>query len=144
MHKVFVYGTLKRGFQNYESGLADAHCAGRFRTAEKFPLVIGGKWFSPNLIDEPGNGYRVYGEVFDVTADCLAVLDRIESVHRPNGYKRIRIAVEPDAGGSAIDVWAYLKDRANIDGIHTEPMAEYVFDPRYIVQDDPRRTGGKS
>lgn len=142
MDRVFVYGTLKRGFPNYGAGLTGARFIGRFQSLERYPLVIGGPWFSPNLIDEPGDGHRVFGEIFEVTAACLEILDRIESVHKPNGYKRVKIAVAPESGGESVDAWVYLKDRVNIEGIHSEPMAEYPLDPRYIRQDDPRRTGG--
>ena len=56
MHRVFVYGTLKRGFPNHDAWMKDYPCIGRFRTCVAFPLVVGGKWFSPYLIAEPGVG----------------------------------------------------------------------------------------
>jgi len=71
MHNVFVYGTLKRGFPNHVPELANADYIGRARTLTAYPLIIGGKWFSPNLIDEPGMGQRVTGELFRVGDEVL-------------------------------------------------------------------------
>jgi gamma-glutamylaminecyclotransferase len=133
MHRVFVYGTLKRGFTNHEAGLAGAAYLGRFRTREPYPLVVGGKWLSPYLIAEPGVGERVFGEVFEVSDKDLAALDRFEGAHLPEGYRRIAVAVE-DAHGATCEAWTYVKDRAAIDGIRSEPMAEYQFDPRYVIR----------
>ena len=133
MHKVFIYGTLKRGFANHEAGLADASFIGRFRTRTAFPLVVGGKWFSPYLLDEPGDGQRVFGEVFGVSDEILARLDRMEGTHLPEDYRRISVAVDDAAGEHSLAAWTYVKDRAALEGIHGEPMAEYSFDPRYVV-----------
>ena len=133
MHKVFIYGTLKRGFANYEAGLAGAAFIGRFRTRTAYPLVVGGRWFSPYLLDDPGAGQRVFGEVFAVSGEILSRLDRMEGTHRPEGYRRIAIAVEDAGGDSPLEAWTYVKDRATVEGIHSEAMAEYAFDPRYVV-----------
>ena len=97
MHRVFVYGTLKRDFPNHGAWMKEYPCLGRFRTCVAFPLVVGGKWFSPCLIAEPGVGVPVFGEVFELDDRGLDVLDAIEGTDVPNGYRRIGIAVE-DAG----------------------------------------------
>jgi gamma-glutamylaminecyclotransferase len=132
MHRVFVYGTLKRGFPNYDGALTAFRCLGRFRTVEAYPLVVGGKWFSVYLIDEPGEGKPVFGEIFEVDDDGLGTLDRLEGAHLPNGYHRITIAMESDDGGSAFEAYTYAKRRDDIDGIHSESLDEYAFDPRYV------------
>ncbi len=139
MHRVFVYGTLKRDFPNHDTWMKDFHCIGRFRTCVAFPLVIGGTWFSPSLIAEPGVGVPVFGEVFELDDRGLEVLDAIEGTDVPNGYRRIGIAVEDAGGGSGgggapVDAWTYVKDRAAIEGIHSGPMAEYTLDPRYVTR----------
>ena len=132
MHKVFIYGTLKRGFPNHEAGLAKARFLGRVRTLEAYPLVIGGRWFSPYLIDEPGQGQRVFGELFAIDSAGLALLDGMEGVGRAGGYRRISVIVAgPDDKGS-LNVWTFVKDRVAIAEIHSEPMAEYGHDPRYV------------
>lgn len=134
---VFVYGTLKRGFPNHETGGMRRHrYLGVFRTLEPRPLVIGGRWYSPCLIDEPGAGFPVRGEVFEVDDAGLAALDRLESVHRPDGYRRISLAVVPEVApeqnGEPLEAWTYVKRRATIDPIREGPLKQYPLDRRYV------------
>lgn len=137
MHDVFVYGTLKRGFPNFDAGgMPEATYAGLFRTVAPFPLVTGGPWFTPYMIDEPGNGLRVSGELFAVSDALLARLDAFESVHLPDGYHRRAIRVEATADGASRTAWAYLRERSKIDGIHTDPMSEYPLDSAYVLPSD--------
>ena len=103
MDFVFVYGTLKRGFPYHESGMKRARFFGRCRTLEAYPLVVGGHWFSPILLAEPGVGRRVIGEVYQVDDAGLAELDSLEGGHLPTGYQRAAIAVEPVDGGAAFE-----------------------------------------
>ncbi len=133
MHKVFVYGTIKRGFPNDITGVIDFRFIGRCWTLNAFPLVVGGKWFSPYLIAEPGVGHRVFGEVLEVDDLALEKLDRMEGTHVPNGYRRINTTIESEDGKTTFDAWAYVKDRDDIEGIHSEPMKEYTLDPRYVI-----------
>ena len=134
MYQVFVYGTLKRGYPNDHVGMPRAGFIGHYRTAERYPLVIGGKWYTPYLINEPGNGFQVAGEVYEVDEAVLAELDVLESVHLPNGYRRVEIALEPiDATETALGkAWAYLRERRHIDGIHEGPIETYPLDKRYV------------
>lgn len=140
MPRVFVYGTLKRGFPNFDTGMRTALYKGRCRTRERFPLVVAGPWHTPCLIDEPGSGFRVFGELYDVTEACLEGLDRIEHIGQPNGYHRREIAVSVNDSEDQ-DVWAYLRARNTLDAIHRGPLEEYALDPDYIEPGDPRRQG---
>ncbi len=132
MHRVFVYGALKRGFPNDISEANGFHWVGLCRTIEAFPLVVGGKWFSPYLIAEPGEGHRVLGEAFEVDDQGLMDLDRMEGTQVANGYRRICIAIESEDKNTAFDAWTYVKHRQAIEGICSEPMIEYELDPRYV------------
>ena len=123
MHRVFAYGTLKRGFRNFETAMKGYPCLGRFRTVEAYPLVVGGPRFLPYLIAEPGAGHRVFGEVFEVDERGLRNLDRFEGTHLDKGYRRIAIAIE--AADRPFDAWAYVTERHVIDGIHAGPLEEY-------------------
>jgi gamma-glutamylaminecyclotransferase len=132
MHRVFVYGTLKRGFPNHEAGMKGQRFLARARTCDAIPLVVTGRWYSPTLISETGIGQRVFGETFDVSDHALAGLDGIEGTHLPLGYDRIRITVESVDDGVVFDAWTYIKDRARIDVIHSGMLDEYHLDPRYV------------
>jgi len=133
MHRVFIYGTLKRGFPNDITHMNDVRLVGRFRSVVAYTLVIGGKWFSPYLIAEPGEGYKVFGEVIEVDDRGLEKLDRMEGTHVANGYRRIRIAIEHGDDHAFFEAWTYVKARNAIEGIHSEPMEEYMLDPRYVI-----------
>ncbi len=136
MHFVFVYGTLKRGFPYHETGMKHARFVGRCRTREAYPLVVGGRWFSPILLAEPGVGRRVIGEVYEVDDAKRAELDALEGTHLPTGYQRAAVTVEPVDGGAAFEAWSYFKDRANVDVIHVDMLEEYALDPRYVPAGD--------
>ena len=131
MHKVFVFGTLKRGFPNHAEGLASEISLGEFKTLQRYPLVVAGPWFSPVMLPEPGIGHRVIGEVYEVGDAKLAELDRIESTHLPDGYRRLTIQVEACATGAVIEAEVYLKERRLVSLIHTDYLADYQ-DRRYI------------
>jgi gamma-glutamylaminecyclotransferase len=134
MQRVFVYGTLKRGFPNHHF-MDGASFVGTGRTVEAWPLVIGNQWFSPYLLPERGGGHRVAGELWDVPESMMPALDELESTHLPNGYRRERVAVEADDGSGVQEIWAYFRERRHLATIHTEPMADYQ-DRRYVVRDD--------
>jgi gamma-glutamylaminecyclotransferase len=136
MHHVFVYGTLKRGFPNYDNiGMGQYRYLGPFVTLQMYPLVVGGPWNSPCLINEPGDGHRVEGEVYVVNQEGIEVLDRLENVGRVDGYERLRIEVAGEGAGEPLSAWAYLKERARIGPIHSEALSNYELVanyPRYI------------
>ena len=132
MHKVFVYGTLKKGFPNHQTGMAGAVYVGRVRTIVAFPLVVGGRWFSPSLIDEPGVGRRVFGELYEVSDQKLKLLDLMEGTQHPQGYRRITVRLENIRCGDECDAWTYVKERKVIDVIHSDPLDEYILDSRYM------------
>ncbi|KAJ8349946.1 hypothetical protein SKAU_G00250760 [Synaphobranchus kaupii] len=104
MTHIFVYGTLKRGQPNYfrmmDAGNGKAEYCGSARTVERFPLVIAGKYNIPFLLNVPGSGDRVKGEVYSVDAQMLAFLDKFEGC--PDMYQRnaVKLEVEDWAGES--------------------------------------------
>ena len=101
---LFVYGTLKRGLGNHRV-MRDA--GGEFiatvRTEDPLPLVIDRL---PYLLDLPGRGHRVEGELYRVeSAEGWAHLDRLEG--HPNFYRRSVIAVVAESG-ERHSAWAYF------------------------------------
>ena len=132
MHVVFVYGTLKRGFPNFDEWMTTCRFVGEAETLDAFPLVVGGPWLSPMMIAEPGTGARISGELFEVDDAGLVVLDRLESTHLKNGYERISILATVTGDKDPREVWAYVKHRAVIDVIHRQLGSEYLLDSGYI------------
>lgn len=105
MHRVFVYGTLKRGFPNHATGMKSTTFVGGFRTCGRLALVLTGPWYSPVMIDEPGVGHRVAGEVFAVDDAGLEALDRLVGTYSPAGYRRIDVEVENVETGAVMRAW---------------------------------------
>ena len=109
---VFVYGTLKKEFPNHQRYMKSARFIGKYHTVEKYPLILFGDRYVPGMLNRPGEGHHVEGEVYEMNAECLARIDFLEGTHEPQGYRRQMIAVksthkaEPDQ----IRAHAYLLD----------------------------------
>ena len=84
MHRVFVYGTLKRGEPNEymwkEPGLGEVRFLAKATTVRKFPLTIASQYNLPYLLFKPGCGHRIVGEIFEV--ENLEILDKFEGCPR--------------------------------------------------------------
>ena len=141
--KVFIYGTLKRGFPNHDEWMSGFACLGPHRTLLAFPLVIGGGWYSVQMLPEPGRGLRVSGELYGMDEDGLGLLDRLEGVGQTGGYVRRQIDVEALNGDIVKNVWTYFKDRALVDPIHSQPLSHYELDPRYVPDRLRSKTHGR-
>uniref|UniRef100_A0A3Q0SCL2 Gamma-glutamylaminecyclotransferase n=1 Tax=Amphilophus citrinellus TaxID=61819 RepID=A0A3Q0SCL2_AMPCI len=96
MSRVFVYGTLKKGQPNYhrmfDSNNGKAEYLGSAFTTQKYPLVIATKYNIPFLLNIPGQGLRVYGEIYKVDDQMLKFLDDFESI--PTLYQRTVVQLE--------------------------------------------------
>jgi gamma-glutamylaminecyclotransferase len=127
---VFVYGTLKEGYPNFATN-AGVRVEGAFRTVEALPLYLVGERRVPWLVQQPGVGFRVAGQMFEVDAATLAAMDRLEGTHESDGYRRVRIDVEVSDHGDAplMSVYAYLKSPSQLaDGIERiGPLEEYTL-----------------
>uniref|UniRef100_A0A1L8E5V9 Gamma-glutamylcyclotransferase family protein n=1 Tax=Nyssomyia neivai TaxID=330878 RepID=A0A1L8E5V9_9DIPT len=82
LHKLFVYGTLKRGEPNHywlkkaSNGYAKYIC--KAATTKKMPLVIATRYNIPFLLDKPGNGNYVAGEIYEVDDRMLDKIENLE------------------------------------------------------------------
>ncbi|KAJ4886289.1 putative gamma-glutamylcyclotransferase [Raphanus sativus] len=99
---VFSYGTLKRGFSNHvlmqdliRSG--DASFKGVYQTLDMYPLVCG-PYRVPFLLNKPGSGQRVTGELYAVSPRGLSRLDELEGTSRGH-YVRQPIRLLKEEGG---------------------------------------------
>ena len=113
---IFVYGTLKKGFPNHERYMISARFMGKYHTVEKYPLILFSNRYVPGMLDRPGEGHHVEGELFEVNDEGLADMDLLEGTQEPDGYRRQTIAVK------AID-------RIEPD---VTPANVYLLDPQLI------------
>lgn len=119
MTQIFVYGTLKRGQPNHYRMLDGANGEARFltsaRTVRKFPLVIAGPHNVPFLLDAPGQGHHIQGELYSVDERMLAFLDDFERV--PTWYQRVpvELQVEKSEGATATTTEAFVYMRKELE-----------------------------
>lgn len=96
MTRVFVYGTLKKGQPNYYRMFDRSNGKTEFLasacTTQKYPLVIATKHNIPFLLNIPGQGHRVQGEIYKVDDQMLKFLDAFEGV--PTMYQRTLAKLE--------------------------------------------------
>jgi len=121
---VFAYGTLKRGGQYHH--LIDeigAEFVGPGQLVIPYPLYLAEY---PCLVDQPGSGLGVRGEVFRVQDPAgWEVLDRLED--HPLEYKR---RVEPVwVNGERLSAWTYFYQEPGKIDPSLMPVEEFPIDP---------------
>ena len=106
--KIFVYGTLKKDFNNHHilEGVKSKFLA-KATSTKKFPMFILNEPF-PYLQDNIGVGNFIKGEVFEVDDKHEERLDDFEGV--PYLYKKGLIEVQSDIG-MVIVANCYFKGR---------------------------------
>ena len=105
-HRVFVYGTLRRGFINNDATLAFRGGATFLTTGTLAGGLYSVGWY-PALIE--GEEGRVTGEVWELTTPGLMhVLDDYEGLFDdgPPEYERALRRIETPDG--PLEAWAYL------------------------------------
>lgn len=92
-HRVFVYGTLKRGVHNHHL-LSSAEFVGNAYTLDQFKMYHVG--FPVIRESDHPDAKSVYGEVYDVDDDTLKKLDRLENEGVMYDRKLINVAMDQD------------------------------------------------
>ncbi|MBC5763895.1 gamma-glutamylcyclotransferase family protein [Ramlibacter albus] len=129
-HLVFVFGTLKQGFPNFGFNTG-RRVVGDFVTQERYPMYLVGERHVPWMIDTPGTGHEVVGQVFEVDATALAAMDALERVNEPDGYRRVLIGIRRrDAVSEVRQAFAYMKPAEQLDPMQVQvgPLAEYTME----------------
>jgi len=98
MHKLFVYGTLKKGFSR-NTILKDSSFIGDATTKPSFTMID--LTYFPGIL-EIGNT-SIYGELYEVSDDTLQYCDVIEG--HPDFYKRIEVELTNNT-----TAWCYVLD----------------------------------
>lgn len=128
---LFVYGTLRQGLPNHDR-MAGRRVGGTWRTVQALPLYVVRLPLedrAPWLMNQPGQGHCVVGEVYEVDTSLLPAMDRFEEVGLPTGYERVAIDLEPaDHDGPRLRAQAYLKPASHLAQCVTVegPYAEYT------------------
>lgn len=137
LHRIFVYGTLKQGFCNFGVN-AGQRVPGEFETVQRWPLVVLGAYGLPWLVDTPGAGHRVAGQLFDVADADLVRMDALERVTQPGWYSRRPVAVRPRGGdgGAVLDAEVYFgcASRLGTDAVLFGPLAEYTLEHQQLYR----------
>lgn len=111
--KVFVYGTLKKGYGNWDRYLRQSELVGRAATVGKFDMTnVGFPYIYPTQ-----SGHRVAGEVFEIDQPTLANLDRLEG--EGHHYDRTLQLVELEDGSTELCMTYVAKGRRR--GTKIEP-----------------------
>ena len=131
---VAVYGTLKKGYNNYNNYLTTSKYMGSGKTQDKYPLIIKGL---PYMIEQAGQGHNVEVDVFKVSDPVLANLDKLEG--HPNWYRRKQIPVTMH--GKTLTCWLYfsLSEQVGNQPMHKSYKQE-ARRPQYFDWSFPKQT----
>ncbi len=129
MHHIFVYGTLKEGFANFGIN-AGRRVPGVFLTAQRYPLFIIGQYFLPWLLNQPGSGEHVLGQVFEVDEEVLQDMDALEQINDEGWYSRVKIQVQEVGAPNLVHLQAFVyfgaSERSSTEHIHAGPLVEFT------------------
>ncbi len=136
--RVFVYGTLKRGFFNSHLLSRSSNFLGEGFSREKFLLFIGGRYAIPYILPREQSrfnvkeypGYRIQGEVWSVSKETLKDLDDLEGV--PAHYTRESVQV--DMGGRIMDCFLYLMNQNFMNDLLAKEIHQPLFIDKYDMQ----------
>ena len=123
---VFVYGSLKRGFGNHYF-LHNAKFCGITETVDSaFRMHSMGAF--PAVTETSEKGYHITGELYEVDADTMRELDKLEG----NGvfYSRKRVRVYTVEG--IIEAWMYL--------LPEMPNKELILMSRFVYTNENLNT----
>ena len=129
--RVFVYGTLRRGFINNDATLAFRDGA-TFLTKGTLPGGLYSVGWYPALIE--GEDGRVHGEVWQITRPgIMHILDDYEGLFDdgPPEYKRVPRTIDTPEG--RIEAWAYIY-LYEVDPMQRMPSGDWAdaFDMSHV------------
>ena len=101
MTRVFVYGTLKRGYAN-SGWIRLQRFISEAETLPVYRMYDAGGY--PALVLDEGGGVAIQGELWDVDAAGLARLDVLEGIAEGE-YERVAAQLPPQYGEAEIYLW---------------------------------------
>lgn len=103
-HKVFVYGSLKKGFRNNYL-IGDSKFIGSFLTSKKYEMISFGGF---PAVTKDHEDYKVLGELYFVDDSTLEDLDMLES----NEYFYEREQIQLDGVDGKVWMYFLMDDQA--------------------------------
>ncbi|HET9204604.1 MAG TPA: gamma-glutamylcyclotransferase family protein, partial [Burkholderiaceae bacterium] len=127
------------GFPNFAVNRG-RRVGGAYRTVQPHPLYLMGERCVPWMIDVPGSGQCVAGELYEVDAAALAAMDALEGVGLADGYHRTALQVQGD-GAEVVMAQVYMKHPHQLvqADVRIGPLAEYTMAHAALY----RRRGGE-
>jgi gamma-glutamylaminecyclotransferase len=110
---IAVYGTLKKGYSNYNHYLRSAKYIGSGKTKDKYPMIIDGL---PYVLKNKGLGKNVNVDVFKVSNTTFKEVDKLES--HPNWYFREEVEIKMSKGRT-LKCWLYFNKKKFVEGMST-------------------------
>ena len=131
-HRIFVFGTLQAGHRNFHVNRG-ARVGDHVVTAQPHPLYLIGRYRLPWLLNRPGEGMPVVGQLYAVDETTLAAMDVLERLDDPLWYQRRRIRVRPQDAAPGVaehEAWVYFGSEAGFAGqaVHAGPLAQYTLE----------------
>ena len=125
---LFVYGSLKKGFDNHNLLGNSAKRLGKARTVKKFSMYEDSFGNYPYIIDEPYS--KIKGELYQITrAELMQKIDEFEGA--PDYYIRKKIEVKSHHGVQR--AFVYIREDAEVS-TEQEPLKEWINNIDYKVE----------
>ena len=122
--QVFFYGTLKRGEPNhFHLDALNVTFVGEATTVNKWPLIVATDYNIPFLLNKPGHGRHVRGELCLVDKAAKEWLDEFEGV-QDNIYSVLPVEVRDHKSGALQRPYAYLLDKFRHDLLDSRVLFE--------------------
>jgi gamma-glutamylcyclotransferase (GGCT)/AIG2-like uncharacterized protein YtfP len=127
MPLVFVYGTLRAGEVNDLNAAAQRH--GIVAPTLRGPGTVRGRLYDfgtyPGYVPDAAAG-EVVGDIYDVDAALLPVLDEIEEIYPGQASLFVRTAQAVQAGDGAVDCLIYPVAPAAVTGLSEIAAGDWV------------------
>ena len=125
---LFVYGSLKKGFDNHSLLSKYAKRLGKAYTIKKFAMFEDSFGNYPYIIDTPVS--RIKGELYQITrAELMQKIDEFEGV--PDYYERKRIEVKSHHGVKR--AFVYMRPDAVLP-TDQKPLQEWTNNIDYKIE----------